>query len=153
MERDIDGNTPLYPISVAAKLLGISARTLREYEKEGLIKPARKGGRRWFSRNDLEFIRNIRFYLEEVGMTIPALKVLYLTVPCWEIKQCEMYDCPAYGNYKEKCWEVIARHRMLRARACRSCPIFLVHATNRDMKVYQSKRVPPHCFEKEEDIK
>lgn len=148
MDYHIDNNTPLYPIGVVAKLLGISARTLREYEKEGLIRPARKGGKRWFSKNDIEFIRNIRFYLEEVGMTIPALKVLYLTVPCWEIKQCGMYDCPAYGNYKEKCWRVIARYKMFEAKACRSCPIFIVYINNKDMKVYQSKDVPPRCFEK-----
>ncbi len=149
MGRDIDGNTPLYPIGVAAELLGVSPRTLREYEKEGLIKPARRGGKRLFSKNDLEFIRNIRFYLEEVGMTIPALKILYLTVPCWEIKQCEMYDCPAYGNYTEKCWEVIARHKMLKAKACKGCPIFLVHLHSKGMKVYQGKDIPPKCFERD----
>lgn len=142
----IDDSKPIYTINVAAELIGISARTLREYEKAGFIKPARVGGKRRYSNNDLEFIKNVCFYLEEVGMTIPALKVLYMTVPCWEIKQCEMYDCPAYGNFKERCWEVIARHGMFKERACRGCPVFLTYQKNRGMRIHQGKDIGPRCF-------
>ena len=41
----IKSDVPIYPISVAAKLLDVHPRTLRIYEDAGLIKPERKGNR------------------------------------------------------------------------------------------------------------
>ncbi len=45
-----------YNISTAAKMLGMSVRMLREYEKDGLIKPYRdpSNGYRLFSNDDLQ---------------------------------------------------------------------------------------------------
>ena len=146
MELNIESSRPLYSIGVAAEILGISARMLREYEKAGLIKPARIGGKRNYSNNDLHFIMNIKFYLEDVGMTITALKVFYLSAPCWQIKQCGQKNCPAYHNCDVKCWEVIKGHDSCDARTCKGCPIYLVYKNNKGLKIYEGKDVGPKCF-------
>jgi len=51
----------VYTIALAAQQVGLSARTLRIYEQEGLIRPARKAGReqRLYSEQDLTWIRCI----------------------------------------------------------------------------------------------
>ena len=44
----------VYPMSVATDLTGMHAQTLRKYEREGLLEPARTdGGSRRFSANDV----------------------------------------------------------------------------------------------------
>jgi len=48
---------PVFSISIAAQLLGISVHTLRMYEREGLIIPFKtRTNRRLFSENDIERI-------------------------------------------------------------------------------------------------
>jgi MerR family transcriptional regulator, heat shock protein HspR len=50
----------LYPISVVTELTGISAHTLRGYDRAGLLAPARTdGGTRRYSDNDLGRLRRI----------------------------------------------------------------------------------------------
>ena len=51
---------PVYVISVAAELTGVHAQTLRNYERQGLLTPARSpGGNRRYSDADLGRIRRI----------------------------------------------------------------------------------------------
>jgi MerR family transcriptional regulator/heat shock protein HspR len=45
----MDKDRPVYIISVAAELLEMHPQTLRLYERKGLIKPKRSGGRRGFT--------------------------------------------------------------------------------------------------------
>ena len=48
----------LYPISVVTELTGVSAHTLRGYERAGLLHPARTdGGVRRYSADDLTVVR------------------------------------------------------------------------------------------------
>jgi DNA-binding transcriptional MerR regulator len=50
----------LYPISVVTELTGLTAPTLRGYERAGLLTPARTdGGSRRYSDNDLARLRRI----------------------------------------------------------------------------------------------
>jgi MerR family transcriptional regulator, heat shock protein HspR len=50
----------LYPISVVTELTGVSAHTLRGYDRAGLLAPARTdGGTRRYSDNDLARLRRI----------------------------------------------------------------------------------------------
>jgi len=148
MELDIESSKPLYSIGVVASILGVSPRTLREYEKMGFTKPARVGGKRRYSNNDLHFIKNVRFYLDDVGMTTSGLKVLYLMAPCWEIKQCENPECPAYHNCTQKCWEAVRNEENYDVRSCTHCPISLVYLENKGMKIAQGKDIMPSCFKK-----
>lgn len=79
---------PVYPIGVAARLLGVHPRTLRIYENEGLIQPAHVGSRRLFSENDIQWIRCLRSFIHDEGISIPGLKKLLSLVPCWEVASC-----------------------------------------------------------------
>lgn len=146
MNINIESSKPLYSIAVAADIAGVSSRTLREYEKMGFIKPLRKGDKRIYSNNDLHFISNVRFYLDEVGVTTMGLKLLYMMAPCWEIKQCGRKECPAYGNFEKKCWDIIKHHDSWDWRSCESCPVFLTYQKNKDMKLAQGKNIMPICF-------
>ncbi len=81
-------DSPVYPIGVAARLLNVHPRTLRIYEKEGLITPAQVGSRRMFSSNDIQWITCIRSFIHDEGISIPGLKKLLELVPCWEVANC-----------------------------------------------------------------
>jgi MerR family transcriptional regulator/heat shock protein HspR len=55
-----DADRGLFPISVAAELAGLHPQTLRIYEREGLLQPARSaGGTRRYSRRDIEKLAEI----------------------------------------------------------------------------------------------
>jgi len=143
---DLESARPLYTIGTAASLTNTTPRMLREYETAGFIKPARTNGQRRYSNNDIQFVKNMKFYLEGVGMTITGLKLLYLMAPCWEIKQCHQPECPAYGNYRQKCWEAIKNSAGAVGRTCQGCPIHLTFKKNGRMKIHQGKDIGPRCF-------
>ena len=55
-----DPNRGLFSISVAAELAGLHPQTLRIYEREGLVDPARSaGGTRRYSRHDIDRLQEI----------------------------------------------------------------------------------------------
>ncbi len=89
-------DVPVYPIGVAARLLNIHPRTLRIYEKEGLISPAHSGSRRMFSANDIQWVTCLRSLIHDEGISIPGLKKLLNYAPCWELA-----DCPS--EIHERC--------------------------------------------------
>jgi len=80
----------LYQIGVAAQQVGLSARTLRVYEDEGLIQPARKPGseQRLYSDQDLSWIRCISELIHGHSLTTAGIRRLLDLIPCWEIKHC-----------------------------------------------------------------
>ncbi len=80
----------VYPISAAAQRVGLSARTLRIYEQEGLILPARKprSGQRLYCEQDLIWIRCISELIHGHSLTTTGIRRLLDLVPCWEVKHC-----------------------------------------------------------------
>ncbi len=93
-------------MSVACQLAGLSPRTLRLYEEEGLIRPHRRseGGRRLYSNQDLVWIRCIRELVHEHGLTTTAIRRLLDLIPCWEIKHCsseQIAKCAPHLNIPE----------------------------------------------------
>ena len=66
-------STPVFPMSSAMKLTGLSARQIRYYESLSLIVPERsEGNHRLFSMNDLDVLLNIRNYMEK-GFTMKRI--------------------------------------------------------------------------------
>ena len=62
---------PLFVISVAARMAGVHAQTLRYYERSGLIAPSRsEGNRRYYSERDLERIRRIKTMMGDMGYEV-----------------------------------------------------------------------------------
>lgn len=84
----IKSDVPIYPISVAAKLLDVHPRTLRIYEDEGLIKPVRSGNRRLYSANDIQWVGCLRKMIHDDGISIPGIKKLLRYATCYEIADC-----------------------------------------------------------------
>jgi MerR family transcriptional regulator/heat shock protein HspR len=72
-----DEDAPLYVISVAAELADLHPQTLRAYEREGLLQPARtEGGTRRYSRRDVERLRFIRTLTQDEGLNLAGVRVV-----------------------------------------------------------------------------
>ena len=81
---------PLYPLNVAARLVGLGPRTLRLYEEARLLEPARSGGnkQRLYADQDLQWLRCIRDMIHDEGLTLIAIRRLLDLIPCWQIRRC-----------------------------------------------------------------
>jgi len=72
-----DDSEPCYVISVVARMLGVSAQTLRYYEKEGTIEPSRSQGRvRLYSQRDVERLRQIKTLMNDLGVNLAGVEVI-----------------------------------------------------------------------------
>src|SRR5205807_7320146 len=64
---------PLYIISVASRLLAMHPQTLRKYERAGFVAPSRtKGNLRLYSPEDIQRLRQIKYLVDDVGVTTLA---------------------------------------------------------------------------------
>src|SRR6188474_661242 len=77
-ERYQDGlEEPAFIISVAARMLGVHAQTLRYYERVGLLVPSRSRGRiRLYSRADLERVRQVQRLIDDLGVNLAGAEVI-----------------------------------------------------------------------------
>jgi len=67
---------PCFVISIAARMVGLHAQTLRYYERVGLIWPSRTVGRqRLYSPTDIERLRRIKTFTDEMGMNLAGAEV------------------------------------------------------------------------------
>lgn len=67
---------PCFVISVAARMVGLHAQTLRYYERVGLVMPSRSGGRqRLYSMADVERLRRIKTFTDEMGVNLAGAEV------------------------------------------------------------------------------
>ena len=56
----IPDDAPVYVISVAAELAGLHPQTLRQYDRMGIVRPRRAGGRfRLYSMRDVRRLRQV----------------------------------------------------------------------------------------------
>lgn len=118
---------PLYPIGVAAELLGVTDQTLRLYESQGLIKPARRNRERYYSPNDLKWLECLRHLIHVDKVSIAGIKRLLDFAPCWEIANCppdEMSQCTASLKYAKPCWELTRRLCPQRTLRCEDCSVY-----------------------------
>jgi MerR family transcriptional regulator/heat shock protein HspR len=68
---------PVYAIGVVARMVGLHAQTLRNYERWGLVKPHRPGGRvRLYSQRDVERIRQINEWMDDLGINVAGVEVM-----------------------------------------------------------------------------
>jgi len=67
---------PCFVISVAARIVGVHAQTLRYYERVGLIWPSRSHGKqRLYSPADIERLNRIKTFTEDMGMNLAGAEV------------------------------------------------------------------------------
>ena len=120
-------NLPLYPIGIAAELVGTTDQTLRLYEKHGLVTPARRNKNRFYSDNDVKWLRCIRELIHEKKISIEGVKKLLDYAPCWEIQGCSeesREECSAYVDRSAPCWELTGRH-CKNGIECAKCLVYL----------------------------
>ena len=73
-----DPTRPVYVISVAASMVRVHPRTLRIYEDEGLICPARTPTNiRLYSENDIRRVLWIRHLTQNLGVNLAGVRVLF----------------------------------------------------------------------------
>ena len=76
LERD--PSHPVFVISVAASLVRVHPRTLRIYEDEGLLCPARtKTNIRLYSEDDIRRVLWIRHLTQERGVNLAGVRILF----------------------------------------------------------------------------
>jgi MerR family transcriptional regulator/heat shock protein HspR len=120
---------PLYPISIASELVGTTDQTLRLYEKHGLIQPSRRNKNRFYSENDIIWLKCIRELIHDRKISIEGIKKLLDYAPCWEILDCKTREkCSAYRDKLKDCWEMnkMCSNRMPQCK-CEECIIYLSH--------------------------
>ena len=133
MKKDLTAeekqSMPLYPIGIVAELVGTTDQTLRLYEKHGLIKPSRRNKNRYFSENDIKWIRCLRDLIHNQKISIEGIKKLLEYGACWDIMKCSeerRNKCTAYIDRTKPCWEL---NRALcskeSGRSCEDCVVYL----------------------------
>lgn len=121
--------TPRLPIGETARRLDLHPRTLMAWERMGLVRPAREGGRRVFSEPELRWLTCLRAFNRRGGVSLQGLSALLRFVPCWAIRArlAERDDgsyAPA-GWPASRCLDHVVRAYEGEAPAeCRDCGIY-----------------------------
>ncbi len=69
--------TPVYMIGVAAELCGVHPQTLRQYERLGLLIPARVGAKnRLYSEEDIMRVRRIQRLTQDMGVNLAGVEII-----------------------------------------------------------------------------
>jgi DNA-binding transcriptional MerR regulator len=73
----INADRPVFTLSVAADLLGMHPRTLRIYEEEGLVVPARTATkRRRYSQNDIKRFQFIQHLTQRLRVNLAGVRII-----------------------------------------------------------------------------
>lgn len=76
-EKELRRSLAVFPIGSVMKLTDLTARQIRYYEEQGLIRPDRnEGNRRMYSLNDMDRLLDIKDYIAD-GYNIAAIKREY----------------------------------------------------------------------------
>jgi len=68
---------PVYLISAVAEILNIHPQTLRQYEREGLIKPSRTNGKiRLYSQKDINHIKYVLTLTKDLGVNLAGVDII-----------------------------------------------------------------------------
>lgn len=77
IDHDEDLDQPVYVISIAARMVGMHAQTLRQYERIGLVEPKRTGGNiRLYSRADVQRLRQVQRLISDLGVNLAGVEVI-----------------------------------------------------------------------------
>ena len=71
---------PIFLISAVAEILNIHPQTLRQYEREGLIKPSRTNGKiRLYSQKDINHIKYVLTLTRDLGVNLAGVDIILQT--------------------------------------------------------------------------
>ena len=129
VSEELKKGMPLYPIGIVAELIGTTDQTLRLYEKHGLIKPSRRNKNRFYSENDVKWLRCLRDIIHVQKISIEGIKKLLDYAPCWEMTGCSeerKNECSAFIDKTKPCWEL---NRMIcnrkTGKICEDCIVYI----------------------------
>src|SRR3954464_5105104 len=72
---ELNDDTPVFVISVAAQLAGMHPQTLRQYDRLGLVSPGRPRGRgRRYSARDVALLREVQRLSQDEGVSLAGIK-------------------------------------------------------------------------------
>ena len=75
--HNVHEDEPLFVISIAARMVGMHAQSLRHYERLGLVRPSRSRGRvRFYSRADIERLLRIQRLVNDLGVNLAGAEVV-----------------------------------------------------------------------------
>ena len=75
--EDHADDEPCYVISIAARMVGMHAQTLRQYERMGLVEPKRtRGNIRLYSRADVARLRQVQRLMSDLGVNLAGVEVI-----------------------------------------------------------------------------
>lgn len=68
---------PIFLISAVAEILNIHPQTLRQYEREGFIKPSRTNGKiRLYSQKDINHIKYVLTLTRDLGVNLAGVDII-----------------------------------------------------------------------------
>ena len=140
ISKAVDASASKYFISAVSREVNLSQKTIREYEKMGLVKPGRepKTNNRVYSDYDIAQIRQIFYLIHNEGFTLPCLRRLLQLAPCWNVFDCEgKEDCSAYKYPHRPCYETRKIEETLCDGSCDHCAIYVNRSVKRG-KVLES---------------
>jgi MerR family transcriptional regulator/heat shock protein HspR len=74
-DERVPDDAPVFVISVAARLAGMHAQTLRQYDRLGLVTPDRTGGGgRRYSARDVALLREVQRLSQDEGVNLAGIK-------------------------------------------------------------------------------
>ena len=91
------------------------------------MKPARRNKNRYYSNNDIKWLRCIRDLIHDKKISIEGVKRLLEYAPCWEIRGCpedSRKSCNAFVDRSQPCWE-LARKHCKGGMECDTCLVYL----------------------------
>jgi hypothetical protein len=118
----------MYLINEVSRKVELSQKRIREYEKEGFIRPERETNtnNRLYSDFEVSQIRRINFLIHERGFTLACLRNLMVLAPCWNIFDCaQKRACAAYAEPHRCCWEIRGQSDTLCPGPCERCAVYL----------------------------
>ena len=72
-----DRGQPVYMIGVASELCGVHPQTLRQYERLGLVTPARVSTKnRLYSEEDIDRVRRIKRLTQDMGSNLAGVEII-----------------------------------------------------------------------------
>ncbi|HXK34526.1 MAG TPA: helix-turn-helix transcriptional regulator [Dehalococcoidia bacterium] len=76
-EHEEGYDEPCYVISIAARMVGMHAQTLRQYERLGLVSPKRSQGNiRLYSRADVAKLKQVQRLVNDLGVNLAGVDVI-----------------------------------------------------------------------------
>ena len=96
-------NTACFPIGIVADLLGVTEQTLRLYEVQGLVRPARRNRERYYCAGDVQWLECLRRLIHREKVSIEGVKRLLHFAACWEIAGSrEDFPCGRCPVFRER---------------------------------------------------